>query len=377
MALVLQSNVAATKYLHDMYGTVGNADWGVMLDFENQKFKKKSVSIIDNTFTEEFIFTRNSIAEFTDKNANTVSVEKNVERIAFDQSLLTKGITVGGLLLENARSNYYFPSDAPITKTITLPATSRDWILRVEGTGTMTVSGAITAVITTAGNTTLTAKQGLEVLFKLSDKTVATDVTFTVSGNLTFCQCETAILGYYPSTKIHTTIAQSNRAVENAVATSDLASNLSVSGSIAINVLVPENLLPSTTTAGENWLGGILRLTDGTNDVSIGGNFSARSLRIRRFMNNKEYVFSVSQSKRSNTIAISWGFGTVKVAVNGIYIGESSINENWKPTQLILGGFSSWVTAPFGGIIRRAVIFKNKLNSVDLAKVSESYRVDA
>lgn len=377
MALVLQSNIAATKYLHDMYNTQGNSAWSVMLDFENDVFKKRNTGISESTFSDLFEFTRNSVAEYMDKSGNKVGVERNIHRTAFDQNLLSSNVLVGGLLLENARSNYYFPSDAPITKTLTLPATPREWILRVEGTGTMVVSGAITAITTTKGNTSLIAKQGRDVLFKLSDKTVATDVTFTVTGSLSFCQCETATTGHYSSTNIHSISAKADRSIENAAAKDSLVSNLGASGAIVVNVLLPENLLPSTTTSAEHWLGGILRLTDGTNDVSIGGNFTARSLRIRRFMNNEEYVFAASQSKRSNTIALSWGAGSIKVAVNGVYIGESGINMGWKPTQLILGRFDSWVTAPFGGVIRRAAIFPTKLSSIDLAKLSESYKVDA
>ncbi len=79
------------------------------------------------------------------------------------------------LLSEPTRTNYFLNSDAPATQTISLAAST--YTVWLEGSGLIELSGGPIATVTEAEPHT----------FTLSG---TTNVTFTVSGTVTFAQCE-------------------------------------------------------------------------------------------------------------------------------------------------------------------------------------------
>jgi hypothetical protein len=113
-----------------------------------------------------------------------------------------------GLIIEDTRTNYLWSSAAPATQTRTLAAGT--YVLWLDGTGSVTLSGGPAGVATAAS----------PVSFTLAG---STNVTFTVAGAVTRFQCE---LGAMRTSFISTASASFTRAADVAtVATSDFAFN--------------------------------------------------------------------------------------------------------------------------------------------------------
>jgi len=108
-----------------------------------------------------------------------------------------------GLLVEDARTNLFLNSDAPVTQNIT--TTAQDYTVSVEGSGTVTLSGTATGVASEGSPLTVTASAGT--------------LTCTVAGGPDWVQVEA---GTFATSMIQTAGSPVTRNRDN-IQTSDLS----------------------------------------------------------------------------------------------------------------------------------------------------------
>lgn len=129
------------------------------------------------------------------------------------------GGSLAGLLEEPARTNLFLNSGSPATQTITV-SNATAYCVSFYGTGSITLSGALTQVLTGTGANVRTTYCGT---------TATTSLVATVAGSITWPQVEA---GAYPTSPILTGAASTGRAVDIPAAAGPLASALAAGPSM-------------------------------------------------------------------------------------------------------------------------------------------------
>lgn len=195
MAIVLKSNVVATKSLGHISGIVGPIDYSGVIDFVNRKM------IEDNI--EKDIFSANSLEvsnisaahylSIYDPISNTFTKKLNQNNLATHLDYLGEK----GLVAYAYTSNWMSDADADgyltATKTRTIGSSGVNKLvtLQVFGTGSVTLSGGVSSQ---GEGLTATYEKPITVL------TTGTTITATVSGNVLHYQL-------LPKNKIYKNVA--------------------------------------------------------------------------------------------------------------------------------------------------------------------------
>lgn len=376
MTLILKSDQIAKQSIGNIYGINGALDFQVMLDFNRGLYRyRDNNELKDITFSQAITFTRASKAEYKDKNNISKVAQSNEARIHYMKSL-----GVQGLLIEGARTNLFLNPNAPVTQTITIPNTGavQALSLRVEGTGSATMSGDITNLSRVAA--VEGSPQG--ALPVSGPSTIS--VTVTISGSVTRCQLERTPAssgGNYASTFIPSDIAA--RAVDIVMLSDLLTTKLANIKTIVCQFIYQERLVRGFAETS-----GVFSLEDKNNPK--GGLYLTRSLTAtsgdatqRTTVVNpgsssiakQNAMPSVDNRKVTAVVAFDAGGLATIQAVNGStkeVTGESlPISFN----RMTIGGGDGFSTGAgqAGGILTRLVMYDRKLTSDEIAKISSSW----
>lgn len=144
--------------------------------------------VLNPTFGTDYLIScaRASGGTIINKNQVQEVIANNITRIDWKDAK-------PGFLIEEQRTNYLLNSGVPVTQSVSL--TANTYTLSVVGSGSCTLSGGPTGVVT----------EGVDITFTLASTTT---VTFTVAGTLTRFQCEN---GQYSTSYIPTTSAAATR----------------------------------------------------------------------------------------------------------------------------------------------------------------------
>ncbi|WP_180036689.1 MULTISPECIES: hypothetical protein [unclassified Acinetobacter] len=376
MTLILKSDQIASNSIGNIYGINGELDFQVMLDFNRGLYRYNEAGALkDISLAEAITLTRASKAEYKDKTGATKVAQANEPRIHYMSDL-----GVQGLLIETARTNLFLNPNSPVTQTIQIPNTgiAQALALKVEGTGSATMSGDVTSLsraAATEGN-----PQG--ALPISGPETIS--VTVTITGNVTRCQLErtpSSTGGNYASSFIPADIA--SRAGDAVLLSDLLANKLATAKTIVCQFAYQERLVKGFVGSM-----GVVSLED-KNNVK-GGVFLTRALAATSGDATQKTVVvnpgsssiakqnampSVDSRKVTSVVAFSQGGLDVIQAVNGSakeVPGESLPIDFNKMTIGGGDGFST-ATGAAGGILTRLAIYDRKLTAEEISKISTSW----
>jgi len=376
MTLILKSDQIASNSIGNIYGINGELDFQVMLDFNRGLYRYKDAGELkDISLSQAITLTRASKAEYKDRSGVVKTAQANEPRIHYMSDL-----DVQGLLIEGARTNLFLNPNTPVTQTIQIPNTGtvQALALKVEGTGSATMSGDVTNLSRTSA--TEGNPQGALPISGLS----TINVTVTITGNVTRCQLErtpSSTGGNYASSFIPADIA--SRAGDVVALSELLATKLATAKTVVCQFVYQERLVKGFAESI-----GVVSLEDKNN--AKGGVFLTRALAATSGDATQKTVVvnpgstsiakqnampSVDSRKVTSVVAFSSGGLNTIQAVNGStkeVTGESiAINFN----KMTIGGgdgFSS-ATGAAGGILTRLAIYDRKLTTEEIAKISTSW----
>lgn len=141
------------------------------LDFVNEVYAPGG-------FGSVITFTRASTATYSDASGTLQTADADQPRIDHDPVTLARR----GLLIEAARTNLFLNSATPATQAIAV--TAQSYALSFRGTGSITLSGAHSAVLSGTG-----ANQRVDLVFTPTDGTL----TLTLTGSMTEPQLEAGL----------------------------------------------------------------------------------------------------------------------------------------------------------------------------------------
>lgn len=376
MTLILKSDQIASNSIGNIYGINGELDFQVMFDFNRGLYRYKDAGVLkDTTLSSAVSLTRASKAEYKDRAGTTKVAQANEPRIHYMSDL-----GVSGLLIEATRTNLFLNPNTPVTQTIQIPNTGtvQALALKVEGTGSATMSGDVTSL--SRASATQGNPQG--ALPITGPSTI--NVTVTITGNVTRCQLErtpSSTGGNYASSFIPADIA--SRAGDVVLLSDLLAAKLATAKTIVCQFVYHERLVKGF--AGST---GVFSLED-KNNVKGGlyvtqslANGSGEATQKTAVVNpgstsvaKQNAMPSVDSRKVTSVVAFDHGGLNTIQAVNGSakeVPGESLAIDFNKMTIGGGDGFSS-ATGAAGAILTRLAIYDRKLTSGEISKISTSW----
>lgn len=376
MTLILKSDQIASNSIGNIYGINGELDFQVMLDFNRGLYRYKDAGVLkEATLLDVITLTRSSKAEYKDKTGATKVAQASEPRIHYMED-----VGVSGLLIESARTNLFLNPNTPVTQTIQIPNTgaAQALALKVEGTGSATMSGDVT------GLSRLSATEGNPQGALPVSGPATINVTVTITGSVTRCQLErtpSSTGGNYASSFIPADIA--SRAGDVVLLSNLLANKLATAKTIVCQFVYQERLVKGF--AGST---GVFSLED-KNNVKGGlyvtqslANGSGDATQKTAVVNpsstsiaKQNAMPSVDARKVTSVVTFSQGGLDTIQAVNGSaksVEGDSlAINFN----KMTIGGgdgFSS-ATGAAGGILTRLAIYDRKLTAEEVSRISTSW----
>lgn len=264
-----------------------------------------------------------------------------------------------GLALEEGRTNLYFPSQAPVTKSLTL-ATIGTYVCWVIGSGSCAVTNAST------GNGTATAAAPLV----FTTTTASKSVTFTVSGTLTHLAVE---LAAYRTLPVLTTSAAVTRVVDTcSVARSGLAA-----GTVALRCVCPYNHEPAGGGFQTLW-----RIDDGTSSNRVQLQIDQTGQLLAAFVSagvSTQTAISAAGDitpSAALVVVLGWGAGDNRAewslggtARTGVAFATAMPAAT--PTTERLGGGPSGLNA-FNGYLPRAMLWSTRRSDAELAAIRDN-----
>ena len=373
MTLILKSDQIATQSIGNIYGINGEVDFQVMLDFNRGLYRYKDSGVLkDITLSQAIVLTRSSKAEYKDRAGVTKTAQANEPRIHY-----MKDLGVSGLLIEGARTNLFTNPNTPVTQTISIPntGTAQALALKIEGTGSATMSGDVTSLsrdAATEGN-----PQGALPI----SGPATINVTVTITGNVTRCQLErtpSTTGGNYASSFIPADIA--SRAADIVTLSALLNAKLPTAKTIVCQFAYQERLVKNFAASI-----GIFSLEDTVNPKN--GIYVNRPIAVSGSITQQSYVVVGTTIEKTNsmpasdarkiTTAISYDDGALNLiqAVNGIAKEVSGVNAAVTPNIMKIGGNNGHTatTSEAGAILTRLAIYDRKLTSDEISKISTSW----
>lgn len=372
MALVLKSDVAINgAALGDKHGIIGATDWRYMLDFANKEYLSQTAAGKIPLSGDGITFTRASSATYVDKSDRQLKTAAiNEKRIHYSERLKRNG-----LLMESKKINHFINSDNPQTQTIRLVPSTYWVMVWVEGTGSVTVTGA--GVSDAAGSGT----QDSPIVFKNSGA-ISRDVLITVNGSLSFVQAEYVNNTTSMSAKIHTERALVEREADNAVISTELLSTAFSNGMGAVLLVADrypiariQPLVGSTNplfsiedVSGSKSISAARVLLGGFDDATN------QEVRVRRFFGGVEQPLSFfANNDPSDKIAVSWGDGVVSVAQGGRVV-SAALPDSFTPNLFEVGAATGWISSErrLDGIVNKVVLYDRQLTSAEMVAITKN-----
>ena len=376
MTIVLKSNNVAKAAISDKHGLQVARDWKVMLDFENNQFLEKSASDVLSRSITDLLSVENTNPIAYTKDGEYVVLADNTPRLS-----LNRNGTVFGLLEEATATNYYFPSNAPVSKTINLVqgSNSGPWIVKMVGAGSVKVTGNSIASSTSAEFTEL--QPGY---FMADSPSAVAQVAVEVIGEVKYLSIVGSGYG-------------SNGYTDNALVKTQFSSWLTRSGltkikpeKVAQYLLNKKNFSIVFQCVDNDYLNfsfnndvykPLIELVNLSKCISIikrkiGGAAAAEEIAIRLF-NNSEVVIPLTGTQKVNTIAISSGDNGLIFAVNGNVTNPSQVMKDFTVADILIGSSSQWlssISVKAQGTFTKFAIYDRQLNTDELRLVTQSFQ---
>jgi hypothetical protein len=254
-----------------------------------------------------------------------------------------------GILVEEARTNVFLNSDALATQNITVTAAA--WTVSFYGTGSITFSGAHTAVLTGTG-----ANDRVSLTFTPS----AGALTCTVAGSVLFAQAE---LGVFSTSYIKTTGATQTRNADVIVKTGAEA----LIGQTEGTIVVEFNNTLTTYTSGY-----LIRLFGNADNEIFIRKEAGTTTYTARWRGSSSNIFtktSLNVINGRNIIAFAWKSGQSVVALNGTLFTDTEVGAfNTTVNTIYLGTLAS--TSQFNDTVYTIHPYTTRLSDAKLLELT-------
>ena len=375
MTIVLKSNNVAKAAISDKHGLQVAQDWKVMLDFENNQFLEKSASDVLSRSITDFLNVDNTNPFVYTKDGEYVVLADDTPRLS-----LNRNGTAFGLLEEATATNYYFPSDAPVSKTINLVQGSNTgpWVVKMVGAGSVKVTGSSITSSTSAEFTEL--QPGY---FMADSPSAVAQVAVEVIGEVKHLSIIGS--GFGP-----------NGYTANALIKTQFGTWWAASGvtkvkpeKVAAHLLNKQNFSIVFQCIDNDYLNfnfsesvykPLIELVNPSKHISIMkrkiGSAAAEEIAIRLF-NNSEVVIPLTGTQKVSTIAISSGDNGLMFAVNGNVTNPSQVMKDFTVADILIGSSSQWISTvgvKAQGVFTKFAMYDRQLNSDELRVLSQSFQ---
>lgn len=169
MSLLIKSDKIASSHLGNIYGISGAFDYTTILDFERGVYKTRNENgLLESIALDDAVsVTLDRESLYYTKEGHWLSAPPNTPRIHYIASANRSGI-----LIEPFAQNLFVNSDAPATQTINASGFADNFALVVSGSGSATISGAVSG-LTASGE----ASDGANAYGKFESGSVTVTVT--------------------------------------------------------------------------------------------------------------------------------------------------------------------------------------------------------
>ncbi|MGQ1479301.1 hypothetical protein ACT4XN_13035 [Acinetobacter baumannii] len=359
MALSFTSNKKATNVISDASGYKGPLDYNLNADIANHVyFVQDNGNKTYGNMEEIFQVARSSSrGHVLDENLNISEVNANFPRRSYLPAYDTFGI-----LIEEARYNFFDQSTLATKKTNALPSTTNTFACYALG-GSAKASASEVDII--GGTGTYNDPQ----FFTLKSGGTLTP-TITVSGSPKAIQVEQLVAKLSAS------------AVPGVSATTKAAESMSIpateiftstQGCIILNIL--ENK-PNINNGKSGYIPYVQIGFDENNYLAMNRRVERNILTLRLFREGSEVLASqVALSTLNNKVALSWNNGVISYAVNGVaYEISTQMNLNFKANLVrLLSAVSGWVSADGNAALSNMIIYNRALSLTELEKATASW----
>lgn len=375
MTIVLKSNNVAKAAISDKHGLQVAQDWKVMLDFENNQFLEKSASDVLSRSITDFLNVDNTNPFVYTKDGEYVVLADNTPRLS-----LNRNGTAFGLLEEATATNYYFPSDTPVSKTINLVQGSNagPWIVKMVGAGSVKVTGSSITSSTSAEFTEL--QPGY----------------FMANSPSAIAKVAVEIIGEVKHLSIIGPAFGPNGRTDNALIKTKFSTWWFAAGvtkvrpeKVAQHLLNKKNFSIVFQCVDNDYLNfsfndtvykPLIELVNLSKHISIikrkMGSAAAEEIAIRLF-NNTEVVIPLTGTQKVSTIAISSGDNGLMFAVNGNVTNPSKIMSGFTVSDILIGSSTQWISSistKAQGVFTKFAMYDRQLNSDELRLVTQSFQ---
>lgn len=378
MTVIITSDQVSSRTLGNSYGLLGPLDFSLFLDFNAGSYQKRVGDTLASFQLSEVVSVlRGTEGEYLGRDGTWMSAGPNTPRIHYMEEM-----GVSGLLVEGPRSNLLANPRSPVTQTVTVPTTglAQALALRVEGTGSATMSGGVSELSRVSA--TQGAPQGA---MPVDSGNGTAQVTVTVSGSVTRFQlerCPSSQGGSYASTFVPDGLA--TRATEFATLTPSMAEALGGADGTIVAQWVEHERLVTNFAALQI---GVVAAVDSDNPdggLYLRRAISASGVRSQALVAAPPNSSSVAKNfnlpapgVRRNTSVLAWGNRGQHVSntINGDTRENSDALSLSNPNTVRLGGNDGFgsTTGEAGGILTKLVMYKRQLTREEVVRISASW----
>ncbi|MDC4953563.1 hypothetical protein OW684_01880 [Acinetobacter baumannii] len=359
MALSFTSNKKATNVISDASGYKGPLDYFLNADIANDVYLiqdngNKTYGNMEEIFQ---VARSSSRGHVLDENLNISEVNANFPRRSYLPAYDSFGI-----LIEEARYNFFDQATLATKKTTTLPSTTNTFACYALG-GSAKASASEVDII--GGTGTYNDPQ----FFTLKSGGTLTP-TITVSGSPKAIQVEQLVAK--PSASAVPSVSAATKAAES-MSIPATGIFTSTQGCIILNIL--ENK-PNIDNGKSGYIPYVQIGFDENNYLAMNRRVERNILTLRLFREGSEVLASqVALSTLNNKVALSWNNGVISYAVNGVaYEISTQMNLNFKANLVrLLSAVSGWVTADGNAALSNMIIYNRALSLTELEKATASW----
>lgn len=359
MALSFTSNKKATNVISDASGYKGPLDYFLNADIVNNLYftQHDGVKVYDPMESIFQVARTSPRGHVLDEELNIIEVAANTPRRSYLPSYDSFGIVI-----EEARYNFFDQSTLVTKKTNNLPSTTNTFACyALEGSAQASSS----EVDIISGTGTYDDPQ----FFTLKIDGTLTP-TITVSGTPKAVQVEQLISK--SSASAIPSVSSVMKAVESMSIPADSIFP-ETQGCLVLNIL--ENK-PTVDSGKSNYVSYFQISSDKNNYLAMNRHVERNTLTIRLFKDGSEVLASqVALATSNNKIAISWNNGVISYAVNGTsYSVNTTMDANFKAnTVQLLSAISNWVSISGNSALANMIAYNRALTLDELAKATTSW----